>query len=345
MIKIVLGSKSDIKRGAVEGALREHGIDFELQIVDAASGVNPQPVGEEEIQSGARNRALAAREADPSAYAIGIENGIMYSGNTWADIAFIAIIPPGGDLKMLHTRTVIVPEDAVEESKASGFSITVGQILAKRHGWDPDDPHVHLTHGSWGRRKILQFRMKQVFTYCVVDPTRHMINIYGVIRFLPIREVAPGVRVALFSLLGDWELVEAAGGTLCLLIPKDVDALIMPDGKAQALLHVMGRLSFLPTFVARKERKPYMGERVLSVEVKSITTARVQSLHLSEDDAQALKGKRVAIVDDVVSSGGTLDAVKELLTKAGAEHVATLAVFTEGQPREDVISLGHLPLF
>jgi adenine phosphoribosyltransferase len=344
MIKIVLGSKCEIKRQAVEGALREHGIDFELQIIDAPSGVNPQPVGDE-AYTGARNRAHAAREADPGAYAIGIENGIMKSGHQWADIAFIAIIPPGGALKLLHTRVVLVPDDVVEESKASDFSITVGQILAKRHGCAPDDPHTHLTKGTWSRLRILQARMKQVFTYCVADPTRHMINIHGVVRFLPIREVAPGVKVALFNILGDWELTEAAGGSLRMLIPQNVEALIMPDGKAQALLHVMGRESGLPTFVARKERKPYMGERVLSVEVKSITTARVQSLHLSEDDVQALKGKRVAIVDDVVSSGGTLDAVKELLAKAGAEHVATLAVFTEGKPREDVIALGHLPLF
>lgn len=173
----------------------------------------------------------------------------------------------------------------------------------------------------------------------------HLIQIGEVIRQLPIREVAPGIRVALFNLLGDWELTEAAGRALALNIPEGVEVLLMPDGKAQALLHVVGRQRGLRTFVARKERKPYMGDGVVSVEVKSITTNRVQSLHLSEDDADLLRGKRVAFVDDVVSSGGTLEALKALASKVGAVHVATLAVFTEGFPREDVISLGHLPLF
>jgi len=170
------------------------------------------------------------------------------------------------------------------------------------------------------------------------------IEIGPAIRLLPIREVAPGVRVALFNILGDWNLAEAAGKALAAKLPSGVKALLMPDGKAQALLHVLGRESGLPTFVARKERKPYMGETV-SVEVKSITTDRVQTLYLSEEDVERLRGKRVAFVDDVVSSGGTLDALKALVTKIGATHVATLAVFTEGTRREDVISLGHLPLF
>ena len=177
------------------------------------------------------------------------------------------------------------------------------------------------------------------------DTTSHVIHIGATTRRLPIREVAPGVRVALFNILGDWELSEAAGLELAPQIPEGVEALIMPDGKAQALLHVLGRQSGLPTYVARKERKPYMCENVLSVEVKSITTNRVQALYLSEDDALDLFGKRAAFVDDVVSSGGTLEALKALARKAGAEHVATLAVFTEGSRRPDVISLGHLPLF
>jgi len=173
----------------------------------------------------------------------------------------------------------------------------------------------------------------------------HQIKLWAVTRNLPIREVAPGIRVALFNLLGDWELTETAGRALADLIPDEVEALLMPDGKAQALLHVLGRQSLLPTFVARKERKPYMGENVVSVAVKSITTNREQHLYLSEEDHKALRGKKVAFVDDVVSTGGTLEALKALTHAIGAEHIATLAVFTEGIPREDVISLGHLPLF
>jgi adenine phosphoribosyltransferase len=87
-----------------------------------------------------------------------------------------------------------------------------------------------------------------------------------------------------------------------------------------------------------------MGETV-SVDVQSITTNRVQSLHLSQADAMELVGLRVAIVDDVVSSGGTLNAMVELLRLIGAEHTSTLAVYTEGHERADVLSLGHLPYF
>jgi adenine phosphoribosyltransferase len=176
------------------------------------------------------------------------------------------------------------------------------------------------------------------------DHDHYGIKIGSVTRRLPILEVAPNIRVAVFNLLGDWELTETAGQALAKLIPSGVEALLMPDGKAQALLHVMGRESKLPTFVARKEYKAYMGVTV-SVEVKSITTARLQVLHLSEEDYKALHGKRIAFVDDVVSTGGTLEALKGLAKVIGATHAATLAVFTEGTRREDVIALGHLPLF
>jgi adenine phosphoribosyltransferase len=173
----------------------------------------------------------------------------------------------------------------------------------------------------------------------------HRIKIGNIVRDLPIREVAPRVRVALFNLLGDWELTEAAGAELAMLIPFETQALIMPDGKALALLHVMGRISGLPTFVARKELKAYMAAPALEVSLKSITTNKVQQLFLGRDDADRLNGLDVAIVDDVVSTGGTLAAVRELLTLAGAKESAVMAAFTEGDPRTDVISLGCLPLF
>lgn len=174
---------------------------------------------------------------------------------------------------------------------------------------------------------------------------KHAITIGSVTRRLPIREVAPGVRVALFNILGDWELTEEAGKLLAEKIPSDTDALLMPDGKAVALLHVIGRESGLPTFVARKEKKPYMADPVVDVSLKSITTDRVQTLFFGADDVRALQGKRVLIVDDVVSSGGTLKATKALLEKIGAKSAGVMAVFTEGETREDVITLGYLPLF
>lgn len=175
--------------------------------------------------------------------------------------------------------------------------------------------------------------------------TAHEISIGDVTRLLPIREVAPGVRVALFNLLGDWELVEAVGRELVKRLPTDAAVLVMPDGKAQALLHVLGRLSGLPTVVARKERKPYMAEPVLSVTVQSITTRREQSLYLGADDVARIRGQKVVMVDDVVSTGGTLVAMRELLVSAQADLIGVMAAFTEGDRRPDVIALGHLSLF
>ena len=174
---------------------------------------------------------------------------------------------------------------------------------------------------------------------------QHRIDIAGVRRDLPIREVSVGVRVALFDILGDTELTEVAGIALAKLLPKEVDALIMPEGKALALLHVVSRESGLTSVVGRKERKPYMEQPVFSTSYRSVTTDREQTLYLGADAAGKLRGKKVAFVDDVVSSGGTLDVATKLVAEAGGELVAILAVFTEGTPRSDIISLGHLPLF
>jgi adenine phosphoribosyltransferase len=172
----------------------------------------------------------------------------------------------------------------------------------------------------------------------------HYIQIGNVGRHLPKYEVSPGVTIAVFNLLGDWELTEACGKELAKLVPFGTEALVMPDGKAQALLHVLGRETKLPTFVARKETKSYMGDTI-SVSYESITTHRTQTLHIGSVFAPFLAGRSVAIVDDVVSTGGTLIAMTELLKLVGAKHTSTLAVFTEGQARADVLSLGLLPYF
>lgn len=173
----------------------------------------------------------------------------------------------------------------------------------------------------------------------------HRIEIGGVVRELPVREVKPGIRVALFNILGDWELTEAAGKALAAELPSAVDVLVMPDGKATALLHVLGRETGLPTVVARKEKKPYMAEPVKTYSYRSITTDRQQTLCLGADDTARLAGQRVIIVDDVVSSSGTIIAMKALLNEVGAEVLGVAAIFTEGDQRPEIITLGHLPLF
>lgn len=171
-------------------------------------------------------------------------------------------------------------------------------------------------------------------------------------RDLPILPVDPTTSVAVFNVLGDWELVGAVGRALAhkyiMARGKEdqwAQALIMPEGKAVALLHVLGTILRIPTVVARKEHKSYMGENPLTVSYKSITTGRFQTLYLSMEDAKKIAGLRVAFADDVISTGGSLDATCDLAKKADARIVALLAGYTEGTRRENVISLGHLPLF
>ncbi|GGJ19242.1 phosphoribosyltransferase family protein [Deinococcus roseus] len=170
------------------------------------------------------------------------------------------------------------------------------------------------------------------------------VNIGGVSRELPIVELAPGLSVALFNMLGDTEVTEAAGIALAAKLPREVDVLVTPEVKALTLAHVVSRECGKPYVVVRKTQKPYMINPVVR-EVVSITTGKPQTLVLDGLDVGSLKGKKIAIVDDVVSTGGTLISLSRIIAEVGGEVVAVLTVFTEGDERDDVIALGHLPLF
>nr|WP_306468302.1 phosphoribosyltransferase family protein [Deinococcus alpinitundrae] len=172
----------------------------------------------------------------------------------------------------------------------------------------------------------------------------HPVQVGTVTRELPVVEVAPGVSIALFNMLGDTEVTEAAGKALAQMIPEGVDVLVTPEVKALGLAHVISRESGLPYVVVRKTVKPYMVEPVAR-EVVSITTGKPQLLVLDGFDVPKIKGHKVAIVDDVVSSGGTLASLRQIIEEVGGEVAAVVAVFTEGQEREEVTALGHLPLF
>ncbi|MHA0034797.1 phosphoribosyltransferase family protein [Deinococcus sp. PESE-13] len=172
----------------------------------------------------------------------------------------------------------------------------------------------------------------------------YTVQVGDVTRELPLMEVPGGARVALFNMLGDTEVTEAAGKALAARLPGDVDMLVTPEVKAVSLAHVISRESGKPYIVIRKTQKPYM-HNPIAREVVSITTGKPQLLVLDGFDVEKLRGKRVAIVDDVVSSGGTLHSITEILDEVGAQVAAVVAVFTEGQERPEVTSLGHLPLF
>jgi len=351
-----LGSASAIKAAAVREACRRLGIEAFVVPREAPSGVRTQPVGREETRRGARNRALAAQRSFAGSFGIGVENGIVREHDRWYDLAAVVIIAPDGREHVTWSGAVLVPDAFVERAEERGFDrMTVGAAIAEAYGSAPDDPHAALTDGRRTRMEFLaDAATAAVAAVLGLAPTEkgesimkneHRIEIGGIFRDLPVREVAPGVRVALFNILGDWELAEAAGKALVARIPAGVEALVMPDGKAVALLHVMGRESGLPTFVARKEKKPYMAEPVSRIAYRSITTDREQALFLSADDAVRLSGKKALIVDDVVSTGGTLDAMRSLMAAVGAEVAGVAAVLTEGGSRPDVDALGDLPLF
>ena len=177
----------------------------------------------------------------------------------------------------------------------------------------------------------------------MTDPTEtYQVQIGAETRDLPIVSVGE-VSVALLNLLGDTVLTEAAATELAKLMPE-VDALVTPEVKAVPLAHALSHRTGVPYIVARKTQKPYMVGAVGKTAV-SITTGKPQNLYIDGTDIPRLEGLRVAIIDDVVSTGGTLRALSELLEEVGAKVVATMAVFTEGEKRDDVISLGHLPLF
>ncbi|THF88231.1 adenine phosphoribosyltransferase [Deinococcus sp. KSM4-11] len=174
--------------------------------------------------------------------------------------------------------------------------------------------------------------------------TTHTVHVGRVTRDLPVVPVAPGVSVALFNMLGDTEVTEEAGRELAKMIPPEVTVLVTPEVKAVSLAHVISRESGKPYIVIRKTQKPYMVNPVAR-EVVSITTGKPQLLVLDGFDVDKIRGHKVAIVDDVVSSGGTLNSLRQIIEEVGGEVAAVLAVFTEGDERPEVTALGHLPLF
>lgn len=174
----------------------------------------------------------------------------------------------------------------------------------------------------------------------------YTVEIAGLVRHLPLFEIAPGVRIAIFNMLGDTEVVLAAAKELAKRIPKEAEVIITPEAKAIPLAYQLSIETGLPYVILRKSYKPYMGE-ALSAETLSITTGQPQTLYLDEKDIELVRGRKVVLVDDVISTGSTLQAMRLLMNKAGAIVVAEAAVFTEGERAKwrHIIALGHLPIF
>jgi len=175
----------------------------------------------------------------------------------------------------------------------------------------------------------------------------YTVRIEGVTRHLPLFAVSPQLRIAVLNLLGDSELTYAAArGLAKKLAHVGADVLVTAEAKSIPLIYHLAIEMTKPWVVLRKAYKPYMGS-ALSAETLSITTGKPQTLYLDEKDHALVKGKRVVLVDDVISTGSTLQGMRLLMDKAGAHVVAEAAVFTEGERAQwgHIIALGHLPLF
>ncbi|MEA3326279.1 MAG: phosphoribosyltransferase family protein [Chloroflexota bacterium] len=173
------------------------------------------------------------------------------------------------------------------------------------------------------------------------------IDIAGVHRELELFEVKPGLRIAILNILGDTELVEACAVALSEKLKAiDYDVLVTAEAKSIPLAHALSVTTGKPYVILRKTFKPYMGDAIQS-ETLSITTGMPQTLFLDEKDRASVKSKQVIILDDVISTGSTLQGMRLILGKAGAKVTAEAAILTEGERAKwsNIISLGHLPVF
>ena len=175
---------------------------------------------------------------------------------------------------------------------------------------------------------------------------KHPMTIAGLKRELPICRVTDDLYIGAFVIFGDVELTVACAKALLEKAPE-YDYIITAESKGIPLAYEMARQAGDEKWLlARKGAKLYM-QNVFSVEVKSITTDHVQKMYLDGADAALMQGKRVLIVDDVISTGESLRALEALVEKAGGQIVGRMAILAEGdaQSREDLIYLEKLPVF
>ncbi len=176
--------------------------------------------------------------------------------------------------------------------------------------------------------------------------THYRMTIAGCERALPLCPLNESMKIAAFVIFGDPELTTACAKALLDRAPE-YDYLISAEAKGIPLVHEMARLAGNQTyFLARKAPKLYM-TGVMDVKVRSITTEKEQHLYLDTADAEKMKGKRILLVDDVISMGDSMHALEQLVEAAGGIVCGRMTILAEGdaQAREDIIYLEKLPLF
>ena len=174
----------------------------------------------------------------------------------------------------------------------------------------------------------------------------YKVDLNGYTAELPILPLPSGVNIAFFNLHGNVELTEHCGKELAKLV-SDCDVLITAESKGLQLTHVMAReLGHKLYAVARKSKKLYMQDGLEVTINSSITTGQVQKLYISKHDADLLRGKKVGIIDDVVSTGNSLVGLEELVNLAGGIVHKKAFVLAEGDAskRQDICYLGVIPL-
>jgi adenine phosphoribosyltransferase len=194
---------------------------------------------------------------------------------------------------------------------------------------------------------MIKFIVLNLVGGLIMKQETYSINIAGIKRDLPLFQIAPGLRIAILNILGDTELVQACGKALAEKVASlDFDIIVTAEAKSIPIAHSLSVETKKPYVVLRKAYKPYMGN-VIKAETLSITTGQPQTLILDEKDTSLVQGKKVIILDDVISTGSTLQGMRMIMDKAGASVVKEVAILTEGEKSKwlHIVSLGHLPVF
>ena len=174
----------------------------------------------------------------------------------------------------------------------------------------------------------------------------YKLKVAGIERDLTLCPISDTLNIGAFVLFGDVELTEKCAEALYEKAPEH-DVMITAESKGIPLIHAMCRISGKNRYIlARKSVKLYMKD-VVKCETQSITTSASQTLYIDGEDAEFMKGKRVLIVDDVISTGGSLASLENLVKQSGGEIVGKMTILAEGDAigREDIIYLAPLPLF